>query len=837
MTAEDVQLADLATVMTSSGQNQSEIHSERAATNTRSVDIESYCTYPNERRERNQIYTLLSISSSVNEREERPLECVSGTGWEEAVKYIMRKTRLDESQVGIMISGRNINNLRYEDDTNLMAESEEELKDRLDIHMVKEESTKVALKHNIKKTKIMASGPLNFWQIDGEEMEVVTGFIFLGSKVTTDGDCSQEFKRRLLLGRKAMAKVQSWSKAAPFAYLQLQKRARKTRTSESVGGCLYCLDLMQVVDKGLEQDPKTIDQLKSDCKFSTNVITDSVPEKQELYSNTNINTSSATDDTTNENCYGKTYSIQTSQIEMKKLTLKEAQASLSERIFFPMKDNLLFQAEKKTVPIKEYNMLPSGKPQSIEILKYKDTKSHEPFVYDQVGSESTAVKPSLLLPPLKETAFKNSLDPPSKKSKTLITQASEKTFCPVSETMSCTQVFKIKEEKYKKRIDTMYDAVKEQIKMHEMSCFVPRLPKTSFITRNSDQCYWHCALLPDRNIATMSNSIALRRHNHLNNMRFLHAKGMQVSKTSAMQDPCIRSRSHTGTKQGNESKTQEIPLLSGLFPSLTEQGWGRATPFSCCMIPKRYKKPRITKMISSMSHQSMVPSLKKNAGWVTQLAKESQKMDCKFTEQETVSSNKKNGMSCIKPYRYVPMMTASAEGERMRGKLDSIQTFLGEKRSLPIKEYEIKYSQQHREPEVLRYNDISLPKVTRGNPSNSLNCITLNAFLVIRPDKEGVIKLHLEPPSNNDVAAVKRTEKGDKSSTKTVSRSHAAKKKKNEKKVDESVLIEKADCFKIFPKVVCHLDKSADAQPMAVQTKSVSPQKERGVAGAAGKGP
>ncbi|XP_044289837.1 uncharacterized protein C16orf46 homolog [Varanus komodoensis] len=179
--AEDVQLADLATVMTSSGQNQSEIHSERAATNTRSVDIESYCTYPNERRERNQIYTLLSISSSVNEREERPLECVSGTGWEEA--------------------------------------------------------------------------------------------------------------------------VQSWSKAAPFAYLQLQKRARKTRTSESVGGCLYCLDLMQVVDKGLEQDPKTIDQLKSDCKFSTNVITDSVPEKQELYSNTNINTSSATDDTTNENCY------------------------------------------------------------------------------------------------------------------------------------------------------------------------------------------------------------------------------------------------------------------------------------------------------------------------------------------------------------------------------------------------------------------------------------------------------------------------------------------------------------------------------------------------------
>ncbi|KAK9393396.1 Reverse transcriptase domain-containing protein [Crotalus adamanteus] len=119
----------------------------------------------------------------------------------------MRKAGLDESKVGIKIAGRNINNLRYVDDTTLMAESEEELKSLL--MRVKEESAKVGLKLNIKKTKIMASGPLNSWQIDGEEMEVVTDFIFLGSKITSDGDCSQEIKRRLLLGRKAMANLGS----------------------------------------------------------------------------------------------------------------------------------------------------------------------------------------------------------------------------------------------------------------------------------------------------------------------------------------------------------------------------------------------------------------------------------------------------------------------------------------------------------------------------------------------------------------------------------------------------------------------------------------------------
>ena len=112
----------------------------------------------------------------------------------------MWNSGLDEAQAGIKIAGRNINNLRYADDTTLMAEREEEPKSLL--MKVKEESEKVGLKLNIQKTKIMASGPITSWQIDGETMETVTDFIFLGSKITTDGDCSHEIKRHLLLEEK-----------------------------------------------------------------------------------------------------------------------------------------------------------------------------------------------------------------------------------------------------------------------------------------------------------------------------------------------------------------------------------------------------------------------------------------------------------------------------------------------------------------------------------------------------------------------------------------------------------------------------------------------------------
>ena len=119
----------------------------------------------------------------------------------------MRNARLDEAQAGIKITRRNINNIRYGDDTTLMTESKEELKSLL--MKVKEENEKSGLKLNIQKPKIMASGPIRSWQIDGETMETVRDFIFLDSKITADGDCSHEIKRRLLLGRKTMTNLDS----------------------------------------------------------------------------------------------------------------------------------------------------------------------------------------------------------------------------------------------------------------------------------------------------------------------------------------------------------------------------------------------------------------------------------------------------------------------------------------------------------------------------------------------------------------------------------------------------------------------------------------------------
>ena len=119
----------------------------------------------------------------------------------------MRNVGLEEAQAGIKIAGRNINNLRYADDTTLTAESEEELKNLL--MKVKEESEKAGLKLNIQKSKIMASDPITSWQIDGETVETVSDFIFLGFEITADGDCSHEIKRHLLLGRKVMTNLDS----------------------------------------------------------------------------------------------------------------------------------------------------------------------------------------------------------------------------------------------------------------------------------------------------------------------------------------------------------------------------------------------------------------------------------------------------------------------------------------------------------------------------------------------------------------------------------------------------------------------------------------------------
>ena len=122
-------------------------------------------------------------------------------------EYMIRNAGLEETQAGIKIAGRNINNLRYADDTTLMAESEEELKSLL--MKVKEESEKVGLKLNIQKTKIMASSPITSWEIDGETVETMSDFIFLGSKITADGDCSREIKICVLLGRKVITNLDS----------------------------------------------------------------------------------------------------------------------------------------------------------------------------------------------------------------------------------------------------------------------------------------------------------------------------------------------------------------------------------------------------------------------------------------------------------------------------------------------------------------------------------------------------------------------------------------------------------------------------------------------------
>ena len=139
----------------------------------------------------------------------------------------MRNARLDEAQAGIKITRRNISNLRYADDTTLMAESEEELRSLL--MKVKEESEKVGLKLSIQKTKIMASGPITSWQINGETMETVSDFVFWGSQITADDDCSHEIKRRLLLGRKVMITLDSIFKKQKHYF------ADKSPTSQSYG--------------------------------------------------------------------------------------------------------------------------------------------------------------------------------------------------------------------------------------------------------------------------------------------------------------------------------------------------------------------------------------------------------------------------------------------------------------------------------------------------------------------------------------------------------------------------------------------------------------------------
>ena len=147
----------------------------------------------------------------------------------------MRNAGLEEAQPGIKIAGRNINKLRYADDTTLMAESEEELKSLL--MKVKEESDKVGLKLNIQKKKIMASGPITSWEIDGETVETVSNFIFLGSKITADGDCNHEITRHLLLGRKVITNLDSILKSRDITL------STKFRLVKAMGFPWSCMDV------------------------------------------------------------------------------------------------------------------------------------------------------------------------------------------------------------------------------------------------------------------------------------------------------------------------------------------------------------------------------------------------------------------------------------------------------------------------------------------------------------------------------------------------------------------------------------------------------------------
>ena len=170
-------------------------------------------------------------------------------------EYIMRNAGLEETQAGIKITVKNINNLRYADGTTLMAESEEELKSLL--MKVKEESEKAGLKFNIQKMKIMASGPIASWEIDGETVEAVSDFTFWGSKITADGDCIHEIKRHLLLGRKAMTNLDSLLKSRDITL------STKVRTVKAM---IFPVVMMGVRARQLKKaDRQRIDAFKSWC--------------------------------------------------------------------------------------------------------------------------------------------------------------------------------------------------------------------------------------------------------------------------------------------------------------------------------------------------------------------------------------------------------------------------------------------------------------------------------------------------------------------------------------------------------------------------------------------
>ncbi|XP_043351192.1 uncharacterized protein C16orf46 homolog isoform X1 [Dermochelys coriacea] len=426
------------TMMNSSRKN--EVDLEKSITNKKAEESKWQCIYPNERRERNQVYTLLGISENVFEQDERSLEYVIRTGWEEA--------------------------------------------------------------------------------------------------------------------------VQGWGKAAPFACLQLQKQAKKSRANETINSCLFCLDMRQTNDKRESQETKTTrDQSKSDCKLSTCAIDDTVSEKKEVpvHSSESSNCST-TDGTKRESCNGKLCSIQT------------------------------FQGEKKSLPIKEYSIWHPEKMKNPEALKSKAVKTPETTMPAPDSSESSNLKSLLVLPLVKDATPKDSADPSFKKNKAAISQANQKMFNGTSvETASSSKGTKTIEQKGRKETDCIiHDTVREK-QIHEPSSFVSKLPKASFLQGGPEQLHWPCALWPDRKIITTSNSVSLRKYSHLANMQFLHTKGIQYTKHDEIRGPftnSIKNRSLSEAKQGNESNTQVVQLLPGLFPSLTVKGCCKDALFTCYQVKK-----------------------------------------------------------------------------------------------------------------------------------------------------------------------------------------------------------------------------------------------------------
>uniref|UniRef100_A0A8C4K7K2 Uncharacterized protein n=1 Tax=Dromaius novaehollandiae TaxID=8790 RepID=A0A8C4K7K2_DRONO len=337
--------------------------------------------------------------------------------------------------------------------------------------------------------------------------------------------------------------VQGWGETAPFACFQLQKQAKKSKANETVNNCLFCSDMLQSLDKSLGQEVKTRrNQSKSDGKLS-----ESASEKEE------ISTRSS-----KSNCYPTADGIKT---EVHHSKLHSVQTS---------------QGEKKNLPIKEYCMwnLDVKNP---EAVRHKEIKHQGLNILGPNSSASLTSKSLLLFPPVKDATPNDTSDPSWRNKTTIISQ---KMLSGTSvEIASYNQDAKAVEQKSKKGTDVINDQVKEKIEIHELSSFVPSHTKVSLLQEDPEQSHWHYALAANKNIATVSNPIALRKNSHHACKQLPHTEGIQHTKHYDIQGSLtnnVRNR-YVEVKQEKEAKIQDVPPLSGLLPSLTVSRVARAT--------------------------------------------------------------------------------------------------------------------------------------------------------------------------------------------------------------------------------------------------------------------